>query len=99
MKKEEGYVVWFEGIYKSISKNEYIKGYFAETQPYYELDWIFTEDINKAKIYKTLKNAEEREYKARNILECKIFKIEVERKVNILSEHELSWKKFAREKM
>ena len=38
--------------------NKEINGYYAEKQPNYH--WSFTDDITKAKVYKTLKFAEKR---------------------------------------
>jgi hypothetical protein len=37
---------------------EFESGYYAENQPNYE--WSYTRDINSAKLYKTIKGADER---------------------------------------
>jgi hypothetical protein len=54
------FAVYFEGIWNRYNTfpGIQIKGYYAEKQPNYE--WSFTEDINKAKLYKTKGGAKER---------------------------------------
>lgn len=51
--KDKKYVVYFEGEYNAYGTRPsvIIKGYYAESQPHYK--WSFTEDINKAKVWKT----------------------------------------------
>ena len=52
--KDKKFTVYFEGKcdwYGTLPEVE-IKGYYAESQPHYK--WSFTEDINKAKVWKTL---------------------------------------------
>ena len=52
--KDKKYTVYFEGKYDwygTLPEVE-IKGYYAESQPHYK--WSFTEDIDKAKVWKTL---------------------------------------------
>jgi hypothetical protein len=52
--KDKKYTVYFEGKcdwYGTLPEVE-IKGYYAESQPHYK--WSFTEDIDKAKVWKTL---------------------------------------------
>ena len=55
------YTVHFEGKYKCNFTNEpevEIKGYYSQKQPDYH--WSFTEDINKAKLWKTKKGAQDK---------------------------------------
>jgi len=55
------YTVYFEGKWKSPIRSDAeieIKGYYSQKQPNY--DWSFTEDINKAKLWKTKKGAQDK---------------------------------------
>jgi hypothetical protein len=62
--ENKNYVVFFKGkrdwdrIQQYHVLNTEINGYYAEKQPNYR--WSFTDDINKAKVYKTLNAAEKR---------------------------------------
>jgi len=76
------YAVYFEGKcdwYGTKTEVE-IKGYYAQSQPNY--DWSFTEDKNKAKLWKTEKGANgqirhQKQCSYRNLV-GKIVEIEVE---------------------
>lgn len=54
------FAVYFEGKcdWYGTKPEVEIKGYYAQSQPNYE--WSFTDDINKAKLWKTEKAAEKK---------------------------------------
>ena len=62
--EKKNYVVFFKGkrdwdrTQPDHALNTEINGYYAEKQPNYK--WSFTDDINNAKVYKTLNGAEKR---------------------------------------
>jgi len=75
------YAVYFEGKcdWYGTKPEVEIKGYYAQSQPNYE--WSFTEDKNKAKLWKTEKGANaqirQKQCAYRNLV-GKIVEIEVE---------------------
>ena len=83
--KVKKYVVYFEGEYNDYGTRPsvIIKGYYAESQPHYK--WSFTEDINKAIVWKTLNGVNKKIKHAKGCgyrdLSAKI--VEIEETLNI----------------
>jgi len=86
------YVVQFEGLTKSTYKGAALleeqvidRGYYARHQPHYH--WSFTEDLEKAYLYKSLKGASDRYHYAKGLFDAIGVRISI-KKVRIVQKLE-----------